>query len=366
MEIMKLSDCTSLLKRGVNVLKAREDSERTHFYEIKTKNIVENRILLTEDDIQDNGRKSQIQSKKLEYGDIIFPVRGTFNKAILFDLDLDLPCIVSHHFWIVRANKQYVSGYYLLFLLLSIKDKMNSDERNILGSRKEQNAADNSPIHNPYYIQLTTDTAGASMPTAVSTPIKIEALLKQDIDINDKLAQKLYINNDNSFRGVEELRSDNIDISSEMMKNLHVKSINNDSTEEFVSLSRLISTDNEINDDLKKILYLPVGRLDKPTGLKSIELLEKEKPKKPKNISISIDMLNDIDVPIIDKEEQQQMKDIYDFSQKIHQYTNKLALFNDSIGDNVINSLSKYSAKNLQSIVKGLEDSISSIENLKN
>ena len=131
MENMKLSECTDLLVRGVNVIEDIEDG--IEYYDIKMTNIVENKILITDEDKKESGRRKQIQLKKLQKGDILIPVRGTFNdKVIIFDLEVALPCIVSHHFWIIRPNNQFVTSFYLLYFLLSCKEKMNTDERNIL------------------------------------------------------------------------------------------------------------------------------------------------------------------------------------------------------------------------------------------
>ncbi len=350
MKTMKLSQCTDLIVRGVNILKPKDESETTSYYEIKIKNIINNEISLSEQDIQENGRKTQIQSKKLEYGDIIFPVRGRFSKAILFDLDLDLPCVVSHHFWIIRPNQKIINSYYLLFFLLSIKDEMNNDERNILASKRKKPPF----INTHYYIKLFSD----------SEPIEITALLNGDIDINDEMANTLYVDKDNIFKSIQDLKNENTDISSEMIKKLHIKSISKDNKVEFINLDKLITGDEDIGEKLKSIVYLPVGSLARPSGLKSLELLEKEADKKSINISVSTEMLKNIDVPIIDKEKQTKMKEVYNFSQKLPQYADRLVKFNDSISENIISLPSHYSVESLQPIMKDIENTMNNIESL--
>lgn len=136
MKIEKLKSVAKTITRGINILEAPEH-DRISYYEVKISNFVGNSVQINEEDIQHNGRYTQISKKQLEKGDILIPLRRgplTDNKIAIYDLEIDVPVIVSHHIFVIRPKQNIVLSYYLLFYFLNISDTMNTDKLNIMNN----------------------------------------------------------------------------------------------------------------------------------------------------------------------------------------------------------------------------------------
>ncbi|MDP3023427.1 MAG: restriction endonuclease subunit S [Sulfuricurvum sp.] len=136
MEKQKLKLIAKSINRGVNLLEDTTDA-KISYYEVKIANFVGNSVQLHEEDIQHDGRYSQISSKQLERGDILMPLRrgpGNDNKIAIYDLDMDVPVIVSHHIFVIRPKQNIVTSYFLLFYFLHISEVMNADKLNVLNN----------------------------------------------------------------------------------------------------------------------------------------------------------------------------------------------------------------------------------------
>ena len=134
MEKFKLQSICKNIGRGVNVLEDTTE-DKISYYEVKISNFIGNDISIDENDINNNGKYSQIANKQLEKGDILIPLRrGTAsgNKIAIYNLDMDIPVIVSHHIFVIRPKQNIVNSFYLLFYFLNISEEMNSNELNIM------------------------------------------------------------------------------------------------------------------------------------------------------------------------------------------------------------------------------------------
>ena len=134
MDNQKLQAICKKIGRGINVLEDTT-SDKISYYEVKISNFIGNDIVISDSDIQHNGRYSQIANKQLEKGDMLIPLRrGTAsgNKIAIYTLDMNIPVIVSHHIFIIRPKQNIINSFYLLFYFLKISDDINSNESNII------------------------------------------------------------------------------------------------------------------------------------------------------------------------------------------------------------------------------------------
>lgn len=126
----KLSQVTEPIVRGVKVIENKSDG--IEYYDINMQNFYGNEIVKPQL-VKNNADSDQVRLKRLKKGDIVIPSRATVtNKIAIFNIDTDIPCIVSHHYWVIRPTTEILDSYFLLYFLLNTrtKDLLNTDKRN--------------------------------------------------------------------------------------------------------------------------------------------------------------------------------------------------------------------------------------------